>query len=284
MIKGYVRRKDYLICVDSDGCAMDTMDIKHRKCFGPCLVEVWGLEKWREVVLKRWNEINLYSRTRGINRFKALAKILREINDNLTPIEGLERLEDWVKSAKELSNAAIRQVIAEEGGTCLENALTWSEKLNERIESLSDGEKLPFDGVLQTLEKLHAQADVAVISSANGGAVKEEWTRCRLIEHTDALLTQEYGSKARCIGELKNCYGYDGDKILMVGDAVGDYNAARENGVLYFPVLVGKESQSWSELGGEGLERLLNGTYSGAYSDGLYDKFIANFADGRDVP
>lgn len=34
-ITEYVKKKDFLICVDSDGCAMDTMDIKHIKCFGP---------------------------------------------------------------------------------------------------------------------------------------------------------------------------------------------------------------------------------------------------------
>ena len=28
-------RRPYLVCVDSDGCAMDTMDIKHKRCFGP---------------------------------------------------------------------------------------------------------------------------------------------------------------------------------------------------------------------------------------------------------
>ena len=31
----FTRKHDYLICVDSDGCAMDTMDSKHMLCFGP---------------------------------------------------------------------------------------------------------------------------------------------------------------------------------------------------------------------------------------------------------
>ena len=30
----FVKKKRYLICVDSDGCAMDTMDVKHIRCFG----------------------------------------------------------------------------------------------------------------------------------------------------------------------------------------------------------------------------------------------------------
>ena len=74
------KKKDYLVCVDSDGCAVDTMDIKHKTCFGPCMVAEWGLEQWKEPILTRWDEINLYSMTRGINRFKGLAMALEEID------------------------------------------------------------------------------------------------------------------------------------------------------------------------------------------------------------
>lgn len=45
-LQEFEKKHDYLICVDSDGCAMDTMDIKHFRCFGPCMVEEWGLEQW----------------------------------------------------------------------------------------------------------------------------------------------------------------------------------------------------------------------------------------------
>ena len=73
-LDNYKKQKEYLICVDSDGCAMDTMDIKHILCFGPCMVDEWGLDAWRNEILSRWNDINLYTITRGINRFKGLAK------------------------------------------------------------------------------------------------------------------------------------------------------------------------------------------------------------------
>ena len=79
----FVRKQDYLICVDSDGCAMDTMDIKHINCFGPCMIDEWGLGQWREKILDRWNDINLYSMTRGINRFLALAMTLEEVDRDL---------------------------------------------------------------------------------------------------------------------------------------------------------------------------------------------------------
>ena len=71
-------RKEFLVCVDSDGCAMNTMDAKHKLCFGPQMVKVWGLEAWGEEVLNIWNHISLYSENRGINRFPGLELALRE--------------------------------------------------------------------------------------------------------------------------------------------------------------------------------------------------------------
>ena len=68
-ISEFAPQKNFLVCVDSDGCAMDTMDIKHIRCFGPCMVDEWQLGQWQEEILKRWNAINLYTMTRGINRF-----------------------------------------------------------------------------------------------------------------------------------------------------------------------------------------------------------------------
>ena len=69
----FTRKQRFAVCVDSDGCAMDTMNIKHFRCFGPCMVEEWGLQRWEKPILDRWNVINLFSLTRGINRFKGLA-------------------------------------------------------------------------------------------------------------------------------------------------------------------------------------------------------------------
>ena len=122
-VKEYKKKKDYLICVDSDGCAMDTMDIKHFRCFGPCMVEEWNLFKWENEILHRWNEINLYTITRGINRFKGLSIALREINDIYQKIEEIEVFEKWVAESKELSNGAIERELLTNKSVILEKAL-----------------------------------------------------------------------------------------------------------------------------------------------------------------
>jgi hypothetical protein len=133
----FKKTKDFLVCVDSDGCAMDTMDIKHIKCFGPCMVEVWQLQKWEKEILKRWNEINLYTLTRGINRFKGLSLALSEINKQYRAIDGINDLIYWSENADELSNASLKKEIKNAPEKeIFKLALKWSENVNEAIKKL----------------------------------------------------------------------------------------------------------------------------------------------------
>ena len=274
----FEKKHDYLVCVDSDGCAMDTMNCKHFHCFGPCMVMEWGLDAWRAEILERWNEVNLFQMTRGINRFKGLVLALTEINSRYTPIPGLEALAAWVENTKALSNDALTAAIegAEpgEGRTCLEKALSWSKAANASIVQLPEEMKVPFPGAKEGLEAAHFFADVAVVSCANRDAVEEEWSRHGLLEHTDILLAQDCGSKAHCIAEMLN-FGYDREKVLMVGDAPGDCDAAEANGVWYYPILVNKEGESWTELREVALDKLQNGGFA-EYQPEKRRQFLAN--------
>ena len=272
----YQKRKDYLICVDSDGCAMDTMDIKHFRCFGPCMVTEWDLEEWETPILDRWNEVNLYTMTRGINRFKGLAMALAEINEKYRSIEDLDTLCRWVETSPALSNDALQQAIAANpGSTSLPKALNWSVAVNKAIQALPESEIKPFALAREALAFAHEKADVAIVSSANLGAVLEEWEKHELLPHTDIVLAQNVGSKAYCIAELLK-KGYDPDKVLMCGDAPGDLQAAEKNGVFYFPILVRKEKASWEEFMEKGFSHLLNGTYEGAYQNEKTTAFLQN--------
>ena len=99
-LKKFNKTKERLICIDSDGCVLDTMEIKHMRCFGPCLVHEWGLAKYREEIIRLWRKINLLSKDRGVNRFVGLGKVLEDINENYFRVEGLDGYLEWVKSAK----------------------------------------------------------------------------------------------------------------------------------------------------------------------------------------
>ncbi len=267
-LQDFQKGKAFLVCVDSDGCAMDTMDVKHFRCFGPCMVEEWGLDAWRQPILTRWNEINLYTMTRGVNRFKGLAMALTEINEQYTPIPGVQELADWTAQAPELSNAALAQAIPAAKGPALAKALAWSQAVNTAINALPASETKPFAGVLEGLTAAHAVADVAVVSSANREAVEEEWDRCHLLSAVDVLCCQDSGSKAACIAQLKE-KGYAPDHILMVGDAPGDQAAAQKNGVFFYPILVRHEAESWADFAKDALPALTQGRYApyGAEAD-----------------
>ena len=274
----FVRKHDNLVCVDSDGCVMDTMNCKHFHCFGPCMVTEWGLEEWKEAILDRWNVINLFSMTRGINRFKGLAMALGEIDKQYKPITGIAALQHWADTAPALSNDAVAKATAEatdpDAKLVFEKALSWSKAVNAAIVELDESLKVPYNGAYEGLAAAHQFADVAMVSSANRDAVEEEWGKFGLLEHTDIVLAQDVGSKAACIKEMLK-FGYDVNKVVMIGDAPGDCDAAEKNGVHYYPILVNHEKESWDEAIAVAFGKLQSGEYA-PYGADKKKEFLRN--------
>ena len=274
----FERKHDYLVCVDSDGCVMDTMNCKHFHCFGPCMVDEWELGAWKDEILDRWNVINLFSMTRGINRFKGLAMALGEIDQKYKPIPGVKALQHWADTAPALSNDGVIKAAAEatdsEAKAVFEKALAWSKAVNAAIVKLPEELKVPYDGAKEGLAAAHTFADVAMVSSANRDAVEEEWGKFGLLEHTDIVLAQDIGSKAACIAEMMK-FGYDPNKVVMIGDAPGDSDAAKKNGVHYYPILVNHEKESWDEAITVAFGKLRDGDYAG-YGQEKHAQFLRN--------
>ena len=274
----FEKKHEYLVCVDSDGCVMDTMNCKHFNCFGPCMVTEWGLEEWKDAVLARWNVINLFSMTRGINRFKGLAMALGEIDKQYKPIPGVAALQHWADTAPALSNDGVIKAAEEatdpEAKAIFQKALSWSKAVNASIVQLPEELKVPYNGAKEGLASAHSFADVAMVSSANRDAVEEEWGKFGLLAHTDIVLAQDIGSKAACIAEMMK-FGYDPNKVLMVGDAPGDSDAAKKNGVYYYPILVNHEKESWDEAIAVAFDKLQSGDYA-AYGEEKQQQFLRN--------
>lgn len=277
VLNSYHKNREFLVCIDSDGCAMDTMDCKHFHCFGPCMVAEWGLEEWKEPVLAHWNQVNLYSMTRGINRFLALGKVLLHVDGAYRKIPQVQAFVSWTETAQELSNASVKAAYEQNGQEIFQKALAWSEAVNLAITKLAEEMKKPFDGAAEGVLAAHGAADVAIVSSANYEAVREEWEKFGMMESVDICLTQSEGSKAFCIGEMLK-KGYEKDHVLMVGDAPGDKAAAEKNGVLYYPVLVKKEAASWERFAKEALPKFLEGSYKGGYQEQVNREFLENLA------
>ena len=263
---GFEKHKDFLVCVDSDGCAMDTMDVKHEKAFCPQLIRVFGLEQYADFITPYWMEVNLFSATRGVNRFKGMLMTFEALKEKGVEIPHLAEIAQWVNNARELSNPNLENEIAA-GNTALKPVLEWSLAVNKTIRELPQDDK-PFKGVKEGLAAVHLVADTAVVSSANAGAIQSEWNRHGLAQYMNVMLGQEVGSKAACIHAMAEGR-YDKDKVLMVGDALGDLDAAQKNGVLFYPILVGREDESWKRLAEEAIHKLLHGIYRGAYQEQL---------------
>lgn len=273
-LKKFNKTKERLICIDSDGCVLDTMEIKHMRCFGPCLVHEWDLAKYREEIIRLWRKINLLSKDRGVNRFVGLGKVLEDINENYFRVEGLDGYLEWVKSAKELSNESAARAYEETGNPCIKKALEWSELVNQSLMMVSMSKKLLFEGAMEAVKLSHECGDVAIVTSANGSEIRKEWKSLNIEQYTDVLVSQETGTKTRCLKALQE-KGYDPQMMLMVGDSPSDLEAAREAGTFFYPILAYQERESWEEFP-EALKRFQEGTYEGAYQEQKILEFEKN--------
>ena len=109
-LDNFKKSHDKVICIDSDGTMIDAMNVKHDKCHGESFIYVWGLEDHADEIHEIWDSINLYEKSRGVNRFIALVEMFNRIDGkylNLDP-EDFEKLKAWVDKGS-LSNAALEK-------------------------------------------------------------------------------------------------------------------------------------------------------------------------------
>lgn len=71
----FVPRKGFFVGIDSDGCAFDAMEIKHKECFIPNTIKHWNLQPVSSLARETAEFVNLYSTSRGLNRWIALVRV-----------------------------------------------------------------------------------------------------------------------------------------------------------------------------------------------------------------
>ena len=76
ILKDLKPTKEFFIGIDSDGCVFDTMELKHKECFAPMFIKHFRLQTASKYAREVWDFVNLYSKSRGINRFPALVEAL----------------------------------------------------------------------------------------------------------------------------------------------------------------------------------------------------------------
>ncbi len=269
---------EWFIGIDSDGCVFDTMEIKHKRCFCPAYIREFDLGEIAEPARQVWEFANLYSRTRGINRFKGLAlsmKYLAAHPDVLSSAAAVPQLGDfmqWVDGTEVHDIQSLEQAMGNTPGPQLEKVRNWSVAVNRAIEEVVRGVD-PFGGVRNALARMSGQADCMVVSSAPIAQIEKEWGEQGLLKLVAHVAGQEAGSKK---SSLESASGgkYAGDARLMIGDAPGDLAAAQAAGVLFFPIIPGKEEQSWKRLTDEGLDRFFQGNFAGEYQRRINEEFL----------
>ena len=275
-LENFKRKHNKVICIDSDGTMIDAMNVKHDKCHGDSLIYIWNLEDNADEIHEMWDSINLYEKSRGVNRFIALAEMLKRMDGKYIELnqEEYEKFVGWVEKGS-LSNAALEVELEENSTPLLEKIHDWSLELNKRIASLTPQDKPPFQNGREALKYALNKADIAIISSSNMAAILEEWKAHDLLKYVDVITSQEIGTKGECLAEMLT-KGYDKKDVLMIGDAYPDVDAASENGVYYYPILTKHEAESWQEFIDTYFDKFLNDEYDECQQE-LLDKFEANF-------
>ena len=262
----FEQKHDFLVAIDSDGCAFDTMEIKHKQCFIPNTIEHWRLEPVSEWAWTVAQFVNLHSTWRGINRFPALIltlDFLREIpelQDRCAVVPTAQPLREWIARESRLSNPALRAEVNRAGDEVLRQALAWSEAINSRVAEIVRRVP-PFRFVRESLQNLSEWADVLVCSVAPTEELVREWEEHGLSPFVTLIAGQEAGGKKEQIRRASEGR-YDKNRVIMIGDAPGDLRAARDNGVLFFPIVPELEDESWERFWNEGSKRFHEGRYS----------------------
>lgn len=277
-------RFDYFVGIDSDGCAFDTMEIKHKECFAPNIIKHWGLQPVSKYAREAAEFVNLYSKWRGINRWPALVMVfdlLRERSEvqarSVVPpdapqIRAFIANDDFPKS-----NDGLQAYMAKFSDPELETAWAWTTGVNATVADMVHGVP-PFPFVRESLERIAAKADAIVVSATPVEALTREWHEHDIAQYVRVIAGQEMGKKALHL-ELATKKKYAPDHVLMIGDAPGDMKAARANSALFYPINPGDEEASWERFYRVAFDKFIAGEYAGEYEDQVVAEFEALLPD-----
>ncbi len=269
-LQHFTKEQDFFIGLDSDGCVFDSMEIKHKECFTPAFIKHWKLQAAAKYARQAWEFANLYSVARGMNRFPVLLRTLRLLQDwpeamhRGIVIPDLKPLDDFMASGLPPSNHGLSQYMNDHSDPLLERTMEWSLAVNAAVHDIVEGVP-PFPLVRESLDRMVAKADLAVVSGTPTDALVREWEENKMLHWPKIIAGQELGKKTDHLREMTGNGRYEKDKKLMIGDAPGDQSAAKATGCLYYPINPSHEEESWQRLHDEALDRFFAGTYAGEY-------------------
>ncbi len=269
----------FFVGVDSDGCVFDSMTVKQCETFHPLIIRFWGLEPIARQLRETAEFVNLRSVWRGRNRFFALLKTFdllmarADMKASGVALPDVEAIRAYVESGVALGNPTLEETVARDGNPELRRMLSWSLAVNRNIEARTEPIP-PFAGALDALRRISGSADAMVVSQTPEAALVSEWREHGIDGLVRLIAGQEIGTKAEQI-RLAAIGKYATGKILLIGDAPGDLEAAREAGVRFYPIVPGHEVESWRQFNAVFLDRFLAGEYGKDEEDAQINAFLA---------
>jgi hypothetical protein len=209
-------RHDFFVGIDSDGCAFDTMEIKHKECFTPNTIKHWSLQPVSKYAREAALFVNLYSKWRGINRWPALVMVfdlLRERPEvqarNVVPPEASRIRQFIADDGFPKSNDGLKAYMAEHPDPELDTALAWTSGINATVADMVHGVP-PFPYVRESLTFLADKADMIVVSATPVEALTREWEEHGIAKYVRVIAGQERGSKTEHLklaaGPTTHCF------------------------------------------------------------------------------
>ena len=131
MMSEFKPEREFLVGIDSDGCVFDSMELKHKECFIPAFIKSYGLQGVSKYAREAAEFVNLYSKSRGVNRFPGLVEQLDwlrrrpEVKARGIDVPNPEGLRRWIAHETKLGNPALERAVAASGDPDLEIALAW---------------------------------------------------------------------------------------------------------------------------------------------------------------
>lgn len=268
-------KHEFFVGIDSDGCVFDTMELKHKECFIPAFINYYELQGVSKYAREAAEFVNLYSKSRGVNRFPALIEQLDwlrrrpEVKARGVQVPQPAGVIQWISQESKLGNPALEKAVAATGDPDLQLALKWSQTVNDTVAAMVRGVP-PFPNVRECLDRFAEKCDMIVASATPNAALRAEWEEHGVAGHVQAICGQEAGTKTEILAVAAK---YGPHKSLMIGDAPGDHKAAVANNCLFFPINPGHEEASWKRLLDEGIDRFYEGTFAGEYQEKLVAEF-----------
>lgn len=276
-LKRLPKTRDTFVGIDSDGCVFDTMSVKQREHFHPLIIRFWGLEKCADAFRACAEFVNMYSKTRGSNRFPALLRtfeLLAEypgIADSGVALPKLDALRAYVTSGLPLGNPSLKAEAERTRDPELERLLAWSLAINVDIDTRMRPVP-PFAWALKSLDRIRGNSDAIVVSQTPEEALVKEWDLHNLRGYVSLIAGQELGTKVEHL-RLATAGRYAPGRVLMIGDAQGDMISARNAQALFYPIMPGHEEASWERFCTEAYDKFLDGSFAGGYADALAQAF-----------